>query len=585
VLARLEAFDQLRIRTHEKHYKRNGGDLHPEVETSTFPDTLKRLAALGIITFARRSLGNVSRMQEGPWLRDQLDTVEFGKSSVALDNHRPCVILRHRKPREDELRVGGKPGKGRKPFPLSKHAASQITQMKTLNVQLQALTIDLHWDASVEGSPSPPWDINQRWLYRVFTHGRVQLDRHGRMYGGFWIAMPKEERWRITIDGESLVQLDLSAAFVSILYAWAREGRPADPFVIEEVVQAYIALGYGEPNARRLARQSVKMLMNARLFDNGNRQRYPRASVENDGRQRWPRKGERGMRVEDMLDAISRRHCSIANHIANTLKGHGEAESDHYKEEIGHRLFLEESEIILEALETCLAEGIPALPVHDAILVKRSDYERAGEMLAGAFHQRLSAEGYTAWPVIKSKPLHDPFVQEGYLRPANLGDCERELRSIDGVAKPVWSERSIPKPNTRKLREAEMGRVTIARAIALAYITRGDLIVRALNMGQEVGASSLLGKLLLALAHQDNAMRNRWRLDELTDEGERADLLDLIAVELRDCIRSAVLELRRPQLEELVRELKKAGLIDQGFEVEKFGPLSAGPPAEREPLD
>ncbi len=75
------------------------------------------------------------------------------------------------------------------------------------------------------------WDPTDRRLYRVFTHGRVEFDHHGRLYGGFWIAMPKEERWRIGIDGHPLVQLDFNAMFVRLLYAIAQKPLPSgDPY-------------------------------------------------------------------------------------------------------------------------------------------------------------------------------------------------------------------------------------------------------------------------------------------------------------------------------------------------------------------
>ncbi|WP_275754607.1 hypothetical protein [Hoeflea sp. YIM 152468] len=48
----------------------------------------------------------------------------------------------------------------------------------------------------------------RRRIYRIFrgeTGGAPRFDRLGRLYGGFWINLPKADRHRITIDGEAVV--------------------------------------------------------------------------------------------------------------------------------------------------------------------------------------------------------------------------------------------------------------------------------------------------------------------------------------------------------------------------------------------
>jgi hypothetical protein len=229
--------------------------------------------------------------------------------------------------------------------------------------------------------------------YRLFLDTFLE---HGRLYGHSIVGFPADERWRFKIDGDRLVQLDITASFASIAYARAGAVLPDKPYHSEAVVLAYRACGYQGSEARRLAERCVKAVVTRRLSDKGPRGRYWR-----DGR---------ALPV-----------------LAPYIK------ADRDSPPVGMELCLTESEIMLKALELCRKNGIPALPVHDALFVKRSQYRKAARLLAQAFQ-----EGTGAWPTIKASDLFSPD-EKTLLGAMGVGPVVEIYRSGDGSKNPWWS--------------------------------------------------------------------------------------------------------------------------------------------------
>lgn len=451
---------------------------HPVVETKHFHTVLEALEKAEIVAIRRGNCNDaeVSRIASGEWLHLRLfahvQRVSVEGTTLAGENAwplRPVIGCAHREwsveadlghdgltptiilKAEKEMRGDGKVSPAERiSFKPTERSDELAKRMRAINNKLASLDIAIEWDAGRESEHHAPWDPQDRSLYRVFTHGRTALDHHGRMYGGFWIGMPKDERWRISIDGESLVQLDLSAAFVSLLYAQRGERWPSelDPYEIAAVEQAFMARGHTEEDAKKLARKAVKVLVNARLFDDGDRRSYPKTEREEGQPDPWPRGGSAPLPVREMLEAIAKVHPVLGEYI-------GPDTGD--KEPIGHRLFLEESEIVLSAMEACFAGGIAVLPVHDAVLVKASQYEAAAKILATAFRQRTASwsTGLASWPVIKSKHLAMARLSGGF---ESVKDGEGVFRSIDGMKAPVWTERQVVRPLRRNLLDDQLAK-------------------------------------------------------------------------------------------------------------------------------
>ncbi|KQU66660.1 hypothetical protein ASC75_08465 [Aminobacter sp. DSM 101952] len=187
----------------------------------------------------------------------------------------------------------------------------------------------------------------ERPMVPVFLTRRFQIDspeaahtfdQHGRLYGGFWQSLPKTRRHLLRIEGEPVVDLDFAAMFVQLAYLHAGAAIPnSDP--------------YGDIEG--LPRNAVKKAVASLLCRQG-----PMVRLPSDLRQlvgpEWT-----GRKVEA---AIRERHPAISHLIGIGL---------------GLRLMFTESEIMLATLRVLIEQDIPALPMHDGIMVS-TGHESAG---------------------------------------------------------------------------------------------------------------------------------------------------------------------------------------------------------------
>lgn len=207
----------------------------------------------------------------------------------------------------------------------------------------------------------------ERPMVPIFLTRRFQIDspeaphafdRHGRLYGGFWQSLPKTRRHLLRIDGEPVADLDFAAMFVQLAYLHAGAAIPnSDP--------------YGDIDG--LPRKAVKKAVASLLCRQGAMVRLPSDLRQLVGPE-WT-----GRKVEA---AIRERHPAIAH-----LFGVG----------IGLRLMLTESEIMLATLRILVGQGIPALPMHDGIMVAATQQAAARWAMARGSMQIVG----TALPVVR----------------------------------------------------------------------------------------------------------------------------------------------------------------------------------------
>jgi hypothetical protein len=186
-----------------------------------------------------------------------------------------------------------------------------------------------------------PVEVNLRTIHRAFTttDGTIRWDLGGRLFGGFWINLPKLQRHWLRIEGEPVISADFRAtlpqlALVSQGYAPAQ----GDPYAIP---------GFTEVE-RGVIKRAVSALLCARS-----------TGVTIEG-------------IEDMSkfkDALIRHHPGLRGTLGKGL---------------GHRLMNTESLILIEALRLLAKQGIAALPLHDCVMVKRSKAPTAGEVMLDA---------------------------------------------------------------------------------------------------------------------------------------------------------------------------------------------------------
>jgi hypothetical protein len=216
------------------------------------------------------------------------------------------------------------------------------------------LTVINDWinDLEIELSPSLKREHNNniRRLRRIFTRGDQEFKSGGRLFGGFWLNLPKTQRQTgLRLQGEEIITLDVESMNPTLLYSMAGDPIPQqDAYSIE-----------GLENFR----SGVKQVFNALTFRDKPLSRFP-----NGVRKEFPRR----VSVANVVDGLLRKHSSIA-HFFNT--------------QIGHHLQFLESEIMVETLLLASANNLPALPVHDALIVPKSKAILGKELFKQAFEK------------------------------------------------------------------------------------------------------------------------------------------------------------------------------------------------------
>lgn len=192
-------------------------------------------------------------------------------------------------------------------------------------------------------------------VVRIF-HGTMK--RGGRFYGmgPSWQNMPSEARGRITIDGESVVELDYRSLHPAILYAEAGEPMPSD---------CYDLKGWPRP----LVKVATLILINAQTEASARAriaQEPPMAELAPLGTQEAFRRADR------LIKAIKTLHHPIASAF------HSDA---------GARLMRIDSDMAATVMAILLAQGIGALPVHDSFLVPASKAAQLEAAMMEAAHK------------------------------------------------------------------------------------------------------------------------------------------------------------------------------------------------------
>lgn len=200
-------------------------------------------------------------------------------------------------------------------------------------------------------------------LYRVFNDGR--FDRGGRFYGGWWMALPKSARARITINGRPVVELDFKAFYPRLCYDL--EGQSLDP---DEDPYALPALH------QAVDRSVLKVALNQLIAvgPEGTPRKPPNATLP------------RGLSYKALLSAMEERHAPIKPWLraARALE-----------------LQRIDSEIADRVLAYMTRRQRPVLPVHDSFVVAVEDEGAlAGAMLSSYQAVVMDVVGHRATAVI-----------------------------------------------------------------------------------------------------------------------------------------------------------------------------------------
>ena len=225
--------------------------------------------------------------------------------------------------------------------------------MRRINACLERATI------TFEDDSGDPVDVHERTLRRMFViHDGDPLpqrfDLSGRLFGGFWQGLQRSRRPGIRIDAEPVAYLDFSSMFARLAYASKGvQPPPGDLYAIPGLEDH---------------RDAIKLGVSALLFDQH-------------ARRQWPKTDEPDQRLPSGWTLGRFRAALVEHHPAIGLCfGTG----------LGFHLMHTESEIMVRVLTTLSSEGITALPLHDAILVRRSHVTKGKEAMEAASREMTS---------------------------------------------------------------------------------------------------------------------------------------------------------------------------------------------------
>ena len=243
--------------------------------------------------------------------------------------------------------------------------------LKNLNAFLNTAQIEF-LDDGLEPRINP-FDRTLRRRFMIFPNQKERFDQGGRLFGGFWQNLKSERRRNIRISGEPIAILDYSSMFTRLAYAELGVSAPAGDL--------YAILGFEN------YRSGIKFAMNCFLFDGG-----PRG--------KWP--SELGIGVGDDLDAKVDREAArfearlpagatVASTKTAILGVHPILEKA-WDRRLGYRLMFRESEIMMDALTRLASENVPALCLHDGLIVPVSARELAMHIMARCAYELAGAE-------------------------------------------------------------------------------------------------------------------------------------------------------------------------------------------------
>lgn len=220
-----------------------------------------------------------------------------------------------------------------------------------------------------------PFDRTLRRRFMIFPNQKERFDQGGRLFGGFWQNLKSERRRNIRISGEPIAILDYSSMFTRLAYAELGVPAPTDDL-------------YSIPGFENY-RSGIKFAMNCFLFDGG-----PRGT--------WP--SELGIGVGDDLDAEADSNCEAARYEARLPAGAAVASTKTailgvhpilekaWDRRLGYRLMFRESEIMMNALSRLASQNIPALCLHDGLIMPVSARQFTMHVMATCAHELTGAE-------------------------------------------------------------------------------------------------------------------------------------------------------------------------------------------------
>lgn len=328
-------------------------------------DKLKEHCKIWVVLEAKRERATTYQVVEVP------DFLKFKEHHLNSG-----IKLRANKPKQ----YYGKGTKGREIFDgeMNPH---QITEKQRLTDRLR-VTQDFLKQHPLQ-SEKGAWDH----VYRVFN-GSFELG--GRFQGG-WVNKPKRNRFGYTIDGEPIIQVDVKACFFFLVHVLkgVNAPLPSDPY---KPLQSH--------NGHTISRDAVKRMV-SKVLSHGSLKSFPLTH----------KKDENGNTI-NFKDYYSLPKDFTAKdfekHLFSTYFWIKDVD-----QRAGELMFLESS-IMEEVLLRLVQRGIPAFPLHDCVIGKRSDEAVLVEVLQDVFIAKLGRIPYleVEYSLTDNKVIAPPTEQQ-----------------------------------------------------------------------------------------------------------------------------------------------------------------------------
>jgi hypothetical protein len=205
-----------------------------------------------------------------------------------------------------------------------------------------------------------PFDRTLRRRFTILPGQDVRFDQGGRLFGGFWQTLKSDRRRHIRIEGEPVVVLDYASMFTRLAYAEVGATPPEGDLYAIPGLEGY--------------RSGVKKAMNCFLFDGGIRRSWPAEFLGGavaDGHDECAAPdgagGDDGGRSAGAPPLLPT-GWGVARTKKAILKVHPVLK-DAWGRQLGYRLMFKESEVLIAVLQHLASLNVPALGLHDGLMV------------------------------------------------------------------------------------------------------------------------------------------------------------------------------------------------------------------------
>ena len=209
-------------------------------------------------------------------------------------------------------------------------------------------------------------------FHRVFNE---DFDHGGRLVGHWIQGISSKNRQHLRLNGEEVTELDFSNMNVHLLYSQIDQcWDQGDAYDLQDSIAS--------PISRELGKYGFLIAMNI-----SNRRGFGRALKEQIRRRGYPERqinGKYGFNSMRVLEALERKHSRVKHLFFDPKRG--------------LRCMQMESSIMQKVLSVLdEVHGAPALPMHDGVIVRKSDQDAARETMWLAY----KGAGHTSRPEIK----------------------------------------------------------------------------------------------------------------------------------------------------------------------------------------